>query len=811
MTPTQQPLADWRLPRSFRRVETRWFIVAFLLIVGQVGLPLVSAATDAVSRVVTAANSPTQPDASSRVVTATITQAGSDATSRPVTAFNTLTIPDALARVVTAFNGGGQPDALARAVTAYNDFTRPNASSRLAGVFHQECTPCVVVSSDDPAMALPVTGTLPAQLTALNAGPPAYVPAQWAPVYRKDDNSTTAAFRCESVPSPLLQPYLKAPRHPEARDEVTYDNCNSAFYRFQFELPAQYTKPVLVGMANVDDQGVLFLNGNRVTGSMTVPNCDPGPSASDPCYDLQDTGKDRFDPQNRGILTRGTMDTFASDNAAWFHAGTNELVFAVAGQAEYYKPTGVEFNAQVAFRSDQGQTCTGWEFTPGFDLTLASGSKSAKAVHLPAAGPGGSLAVLQGNPGVVRYYKPDAWGAPLEIFNVATGAAPSDFEFVTPPDAPLGLIATNYGSATITYRVADAGLSWSTRQTITTTGSNPISVAVGRFAAPGAPGTTDVAVCVEDSGLIQIYRLGLDGLLTLIQSIPVAGSPVWIETANLDNLNYDEIVVCCSLANTVVVLRSQANGSYVQESYAVSPRPYHVAIGDLNSDSRLDLAVASTFGESLSLLMATANSTFTGGGETHFGAAANAVALGDWNGDAKTDIAVSLWGAQPRVRLLLGDGLGTFQPGADYPVPTAPNILATCQWTSDGYADLIVPCGGEARVVALYGGPCQPFTTGITEPDQVTSFGHLRCVSRPEAGSVEFTFNLPERAEAILSIFDVAGRLVDKLEILGSSSNSEMATWPKRSVRGGMPSQGIYFASLRARDVHEKAKFILRR
>ena len=52
-------------------------------------------------------------------------------------------------------------------------------------------------------------------------------------------------------------------------EEVTANNCESAFYRFTFQLPSQFTDPVLSGSANVDDMGVLYLNGKWVKAAAT--------------------------------------------------------------------------------------------------------------------------------------------------------------------------------------------------------------------------------------------------------------------------------------------------------------------------------------------------------------------------------------------------------------------------------------------------------------------------------------------------------------------------------------------------------------
>jgi cyclophilin family peptidyl-prolyl cis-trans isomerase len=210
----------------------------------------------------------------------------------------------------------------------------------------------LAISSRDPALALAVGGTLSAQLTALNAGPPPFASSgPWTAVLRRATHTLGFVDSDCAVATPPVasRPYLEAQQFVFA-DEVTRDGCGSGFYRFTFDLPAAFANPVLVGFANVDDEGVVFLNGHAVSALLVDPGCNPAPGvANDPCYAQQDRGKDRLDAQSRPVLTAPTIDRFDATNAAFFQAGTNELVFAVAGDAELLDPTGLAFRAIVGW------------------------------------------------------------------------------------------------------------------------------------------------------------------------------------------------------------------------------------------------------------------------------------------------------------------------------------------------------------------------------------------------------------------------------------------------------------------------------
>jgi len=189
----------------------------------------------------------------------------------------------------------------------------------------------IEISSSMPAYAFSISGTLAEQIYQLNAGPPPFNISTWKTVHRHNDFHSPASFICGESSQNLDKPYLSANDLIQNADEVTFNNCSSAFYRFTFELPSGFLSPCLEGIANVDDQGIVFLNGHQISMTMTE----------------HDFGKDSVDPYNRSVLSWPTQDTFKTCNPSYFVPGTNELVFGIAGDASAYEPTGLEFKAVV--------------------------------------------------------------------------------------------------------------------------------------------------------------------------------------------------------------------------------------------------------------------------------------------------------------------------------------------------------------------------------------------------------------------------------------------------------------------------------
>src|SRR6516225_4512269 len=109
------------------------------------------------------------------------------------------------------------------------------------------------------------------------------------------------------------------------------------------------------------------------------------------------------------------------------------------------------------------------------------------------------------------------------------------------------------------------------------------------------------------------------------------------------------------------------------------PGAQSVAIGDLNGDGRLDLAVANS-SSSISVLLGQAGGGFLTLSPRALSPVNNfsSVALADLNGDAKLDLAVTNYGSSPgdpgTVLVLLGNGNGTF--GSPTVYPTGSNTVS---------------------------------------------------------------------------------------------------------------------------------------
>jgi tetratricopeptide (TPR) repeat protein len=205
---------------------------------------------------------------------------------------------------------------------------------------------------------------------------------------------------------------------------------------------------------------------------------------------------------------------------------------------------------------------------------------------------------------------------------------------------------------------------------VTQVGPNPWCVAVGDL---NGDGISDLAVsCLQ--GSVNVLLGNGDGTFQAAQTYPVGScfidNPIPARNSVvIGDFNGDgkpDLAVVNSQGNNVSVLLSNGDGTFpAAPNYSAGSYPIQVAVGDFNHDGILDLAVLNSGGSvvpqqgTVSILLGKGGGTFESAVNYMTGLSPDGVAVGDFNGDGILDLAVANSGSN-NVSVLLGNGDGTF-------------------------------------------------------------------------------------------------------------------------------------------------------
>lgn len=175
---------------------------------------------------------------------------------------------------------------------------------------------------------------------------------------------------------------------------------------------------------------------------------------------------------------------------------------------------------------------------------------------------------------------------------------------------------------------------------------------------------------------------------------PVGRAPYPLAAGDVNGDGHADVVTPNVGSNNVTVLLGDGRGGFAPapaSPLAVATRPYFVALGDLNGDRRLDLAVAHDDITLITVLLGDGRAGFrpAPGSPLDAGARGGEVLLVDVNGDARLDLVTGT--DANTVVVLLGDGSGRFRPapGSPYAAGRGPWGVAVADINGDGKLDIL--------------------------------------------------------------------------------------------------------------------------
>ena len=242
------------------------------------------------------------------------------------------------------------------------------------------------------------------------------------------------------------------------------------------------------------------------------------------------------------------------------------------------------------------------------------------------------------------------------------------------------------------------------------TRDNPVSVSIGDFNGDGKP---DLAIVNRSSYSVSVL---------LNTTAPGATTPSFANQATFATGNIprsvsigdfngdgkpDLAIANFASASVSVLLNTTAPGattpSYAnQATFATGSSPNSVSIGDFNGDGKLDLAIANSTSNSVSVLLNTTAPgapTPTYANQTMFatGSLPKSVSIGDFNGDGKPDLAIANYASNSVGVLLNTTDTGATTPSyasqATFVTGNLPFSVSIGDFNGDGKPDLALANG----------------------------------------------------------------------------------------------------------------------
>ncbi len=264
----------------------------------------------------------------------------------------------------------------------------------------------------------------------------------------------------------------------------------------------------------------------------------------------------------------------------------------------------------------------------------------------------------------VDFYTPTPDGGSSYGYGIASG----DFNGDGYPDIVTGSNADSTVGVVVFLSRPDGSLQPGIPYSSTSSNGDLIFVTVADF---NKDGNLDIAASDFGHGIVQIFNGKGDGTFTTgatFATDTTSSEPYDLIAADLNGDGYPDLAVVNYVGSTsysnVGILINDGTGNFKPAvPYALSEFAWEgIAVGDLNGDAKLDLAIPAYIGSSVAMLFGNGDGTFQAETDVALGASSpQSVAIADLNGDKIMDIAVTLGnGGGEDIAVALGIGGGSF-------------------------------------------------------------------------------------------------------------------------------------------------------
>jgi hypothetical protein len=368
----------------------------------------------------------------------------------------------------------------------------------------------------------------------------------------------------------------------------------------------------------------------------------------------------------------GTLDAVVANSSS-------ATVSVLLGQGNGTFAAATDYHTGSPF-SDDGKPEAGPSYATLGDLN-ADGAPDIVAVNDYA----GTVSVLLGN----------GDGTFGKATDFPTGKSPSPVSLGDlNGDGVLDLVTANPGAGTVSVLLGKGDGSFA-GPTAYPCGGGPVTVALSDLDGDGA---LDLVTANPGAGTVSVLLGKSDGRFADHRDYPAGDRPGQIALGDLNGDGRLDLVVENQPAGMVSVLLATGSGSLAAPASftatAGSPPIYQspalLALADVNADRMLDLVVAWRDGGEVNVLLGQGDGRFAPPSGHFSPSQLRAAALGDLDGDGRLDIAIVLrFGRAGWVSTLLGNDDGTFVASPEYPAAEDPYALALGDLDGDGNLDVV--------------------------------------------------------------------------------------------------------------------------
>jgi hypothetical protein len=257
-------------------------------------------------------------------------------------------------------------------------------------------------------------------------------------------------------------------------------------------------------------------------------------------------------------------------------------------------------------------------------------------------------------------------------------------------------------------------------------GSRPWGIAVADF---NNDKQLEIVVALEGSGQIAILTqyFAADFANQATYSTGSAPQPYSIAIGDLNNDNRSDIIVANSGTDNLEIAFGLGNGTFESQmmySTGIDSHPQYVITGDVNNDHYLDIIIASSKHDSISVIMGYGNSTFAAKTvySTGDGSLPSAVVIADLNNDNRSDLIVTDTGTDS-ISNFMGYDYALFETPKTYRSVNnlGPSAIVTGDFNSDNYLDIAAVFLTSGTVGILLGYGNGSFDDMMTYPQEIDS------------------------------------------------------------------------------------------